>query len=261
MRSVIKMMIVAAAIAGTVTSCKKESTPSPEPPATVDTGVVYMEFFTSVGGSNLILNSQWYKNEHGDSFTVSKFNYYISNVVLNGSDGTADYTEANSYHLIEHSATPSEMAFIMNGVPAGKYKSVTFMIGVDSLHNVSGAQDGALDPAKGNFWSWNTGYIMLKFEGNSPKAPTTGGMLMFHCGGFSGENNVLKTLTLALPNEVEVTKSITPHIHLQADVLSLFKSPNVIDFSTLTTIHMPGANAKKLSDNYANMFTIKYAGI
>lgn len=135
------------------------------------------------------------------------------------------------------------------------------MLGVDSLHNVSGAQSGALDPALGNFWSWNTGYIMLKFEGNSPKAPTTDGQLLFHCGGFSGTNSVLKTITLPLPNAIAVTKSQTPHVHFTTDLLQLFKSPNMIDFSQTTTIHMPGADAKKLSDNYASMFTITYAGL
>jgi hypothetical protein len=40
----------------------------------------------------------------------------------------------------------------------------------------------------------------------------------------------------------------------------MFKAPNVIDFATLNTIHMPGANAKTLADNYADMFTITYAG-
>jgi hypothetical protein len=50
-------------------------------------------------------------------------------------------------------------------------------------------------------------------------------------------------------------------VHLTADVAVLFKSPNVIDFSTINTIHMPGANAKKLADNYANMFTLTYAGL
>lgn len=261
MRSILNSIFVIAICVVSVTSCKKKDNPTPTPTPTVDTGKVYLEFFNEVGGSTLNLNTQLYKNQNGDSFTVSKFNYYISNIVLKGSGTTPDFTEPNSYHLIEHTATPSEMAFYIDKVPGGNYKSVTFMIGVDSLHNVSGAQDGDLDPAKGNFWSWNTGYIMLKFEGTSPKATTAGGIIMLHCGGFSGANSVLKTLTLDMPNEIEVTKGQPNHVHLRADILKLFKSPNVIDFSVTSTIHMPGAEAKKLADNYANMFTITYAGL
>lgn len=261
MKSILRISIIVCLAIFSLSSCKKDTTPAPSAPSTVDTGSVYLEFFNEVGGSKLSLNNQWYKNEHGDSFKVSKFNYYISNIVLNGSGTTANYTEQDSYHLVEHSASAADMAFGLAKVPAGTYKSITFMIGVDSLHNVSGAQTGALDPANGNFWSWNTGYIMLKFEGNSPQAPTTDGMLVFHAGGFSGANSVLKTLTLDLPQAITVTKSSTPHVHLTADVLKMFKSPNVIDFSALTTVHMPGAAAKKLSDNYANMFSVTYAGL
>lgn len=208
-----------------------------------------------------MLNDQWYTNENGDSFTVSKLNYYVSNITFNGSAGTPDYSEPESYRLVEHSATPANMAFPISGVPKGNYKSVTLTIGVDSLHNVSGAQSGALDPANGNFWSWNTGYIMLKMEGNSPSSPEPDGKLMFHCGGFKGADNVVKTITMDFANEIAVTKDQTPHIHVQADILAMFKSPNVIDFSTLSIVHMPGAGAKKLSDNYANMFSVSYAGL
>ena len=251
MKSFIKLSILTFSVIFFAACNKKDDPPAP--------GKTYLEFFNVVGGSNLNLNNQWYRNENGDSFRVTKFNYYISNIKLNGTNG-ATYAEKESYHLIEHSATPSHMAFNMKDVPAGKYKSITFTIGVDSLRNVSGAQDGDLAADKGNFWSWNTGYIMLKFEGNSPKASTPDGMLMMHCGGFSGANSVLKTITLPFPDEIEVTGTATPHIHLQADLLTMFKSPNKISFSNLTTIHMPGADAKKLADNYANMFTVSYAG-
>ena len=205
------------------------------------------------------MNNQWYQNENGDSFKVSTFKYFISNIKLNGS-GNADYTETESYHLVDQS-TGSSMSFDMMNVPTGHYSSITFMIGVDSARNTSGAQTGALDVSTGMFWSWNTGYIMLKFEGTSPQAPTTGGMLMMHAGGFSGNNSVLKTVTLTFDNPIEVTESGVPHIHLQADVLALFKSPNKISFATMNTIHMPGTDAKNFADNYAHMFTVTYAGL
>lgn len=256
MKTIFNLAATAFIAITTLSSCSKKDDPAP-----AVKGKAYMEFFNMAGGSSLNLNNQWYKNANGDSFTVSKFNYYISNVVFHGSSGTADYTEANSYHLIEQMATPSEMAFYLNDVPAGNYSSVSFMVGVDSLHNVSGAQSGDLDPAKGNFWSWSSGYIMLKFEGNSPKSPNPDGMLVLHCGGFSGTNNVLRTITLPFPAAIEVSKSAEPHVHVQADILALFAAPNKIDFAATSTIHMPGPDANKLADNYTHMFSISYAGL
>jgi len=234
-------------------SCSKKDNPAPS-----GNGTVKLEFFNNAGGSSLNLNNQWYVNAHGDSFKVSKFNYYVSNIKLNGSN--VSYTETDSYHLMQQS-DPSTMSFNMASVPTGTYSGITFTIGVDSLHNVSGAQTGALDPTNGMFWTWNTGYIMLKFEGTSPKSTQVDGNLIFHAGGFSGVNNVVRTVTLNFASAITVNTSNINHIHLTADVLALFKSPNVIDFSTMSVMQDPGADAKNFADNYANMFTVSYAGL
>jgi hypothetical protein len=39
-------------------------------------------------------------------------------------------------------------------------------VGVDSIHNVSGAQTGA-PTGERNVLDWNSGYVMAKLEGNS----------------------------------------------------------------------------------------------
>lgn len=254
------LILLIAGIAGMAASCRKDpSNNTTGNTTTTQYGKTKLEFFNNVGSSALNMNTQWYKNENGDSFMVSKFNYYISNVKLTGVNGTANYAEQNSYHLVQQSDASSQ-SFDMANVPYGKYTSITFTIGVDSLMNVSGAQAGALDPLNGMFWDWNTGYIMLKFEGKSPQAKATNEVLQLHLGGFSGANSVVKTVTLSFADPIEVGAN-TPHIHLTADVLALFKAPNKIDFSTISTIMTPGANAKKLADNYANMFTVTYAGL
>ncbi|GAA4458019.1 MbnP family protein [Rurimicrobium arvi] len=247
-------LLTLAAAAG-LSSCKKE-----EPTTITNPGPVTLNFSNKIDSNNLVLDTKWYQNANGDSFTVSKFNYYITNVTLLGAYNTADFAEKDSYHLIEHSSDGSKMSISLGSVPAGTYEGISFMIGVDSLHNVSGAQGGDLDPALGNFWSWTSGYIMLKFEGNSPQAPTTAGQLMFHCGGFSGADNVLKTVKLQLPNPIYTGDNNTPKINLTANVAQLFRSPNKIDFAVTTTIHMPGPAARAMADNYATMFYVSSSG-
>ena len=256
MRSFSNTILVALCCIVSFASCSKKDDPvNPQP----GESSVRLEFFNNVGGSSLSLNDQWYTNAHGDSFKVSKFNYYISNIVLTGSANR--YAETESYHLLQASV-PSSMSFNMAGVPTGTYSSITFTIGVDSLRNVSGAQTGALDPANAMFWTWNTGYIMLKLEGTSPRSTESGGALTFHAGGFTGTNSVVRTVTLPLPNTITVTNATSiNHIHLVADVQALFSSPNQIDFATQASMQMPGADAKKFADNYANMFTVSAAGL
>jgi hypothetical protein len=189
---------------------------------------------------------------------VSKLNYYISNVKLNATNST--YTETDSYHLVQQSDAASR-AFNLGTVPAGTYYSVTFMIGVDSLRNVSGAQTGALDPTNGMFWSWSTGYIMFKMEGISPKSAQPDRSLIYHFGGFTGAYSVLRTVTLNFSTPIKVTTTAENHVHITADLLMLFKSPNIVNFAITSSVQMPGAEAKAMADNYANMFTVTYAGL
>ena len=88
-------------------------------------------------------------------------------------------TIPNTYFLVNQDEEAS-MAIEMDSLPLGLYKSIKFMIGVDSTRNVSGSQTGALDPANGMFWTWNSGYIFLKMEGTSPVIPNTGHNFTFH---------------------------------------------------------------------------------
>ena len=183
--------------------------------------------------------------------------YYISNIKLTKTDNSV-YVVNNSYHLIDLSDSLLSLVKL-SGVPYGNYKAIQFMIGVDSTRNVSGAQTGALDPALGMFWTWSSGYIMAKIEGTSPQSTASANKLEFHIGGFTGVNNVLKLATPSFGlDTAKVSNSITPIIHLSSNLAQWFASPNVIDFSIINTITMPGNNAKKVADNYADMFTVEH---
>lgn len=65
------------------------------------------------------------------------------------------------------------------------------LFGVDSLLQVSGVQSGALDPLKGMYWTWQTGYIQFKMEGILSKDTLGEGLIpiQLHLGGFQGESN------------------------------------------------------------------------
>ena len=100
---------------------------------------------------------------------------------------------------------------------------------------------------------------MAKIEGTSPQSTASGNNLVFHIGGFKGVNNVLKTVSPSFNGDSAiVSTSITPKIHMANDLLQWFESPTTIDFSTLNTIHMSGTDAKTISDNYADMFSVEH---
>jgi len=243
------------------TNCKKDTigpeAPVPLPVVSITTGTLKVGFEPMVGDSGLVFSSKTYTNHAGNTFNVTTWMYYVSNIKLTKTDNSV-VTIANSYFLVDHSSAAGSMISIAN-VPYGNYKAMEFTLGVDSARNVSGAQTGALDPANGMFWTWSSGYIMAKMEGASPQSTDVANKLIFHVGGFSGTNNVLKNINISFDAEVaNVSETISPKVHLTSDLLKWFKAPNVIDFSTLNKVHMPGMNAKKIADNYASMFTFEH---
>ncbi|MBS1637955.1 MAG: hypothetical protein JST26_18730 [Bacteroidetes bacterium] len=260
MKSILQITTILILALG-ITQCKKNKAAEPEPmpaanpPATA--GTLKILFEPMVGDSNLILGAQTYTNSAGNTYTVTMFKYYISNVKITKLDNTV-WSEPNSYHLVDHS-DDNTTTISINNVPFSNYKAIQFMIGVDSARNVSGAQSGDLDPAKDMFWSWNTGYIMAKCEGISPQSTATNHKLEFHIGGFSGSNNTLKIAAPSFNGDTaKVTSVITPTIHMSANLNEWFSAPTVVDFSILSTVNMPGSSAKAIADNYADMFSVEH---
>ncbi len=237
-------------------SCRKKDPPvtqTPDPPSG-PTGQITFAFTNVAGDEPLVLDSTSYVNENGDTFTVSGYAYYISNISLSANDGS-NYTEPESYHLITEAVGTSK-SLTINNIPEGTYTSVRFLIGVDEARNTSGAQTGALDPMHSMFWDWNTGYIMAKLEGHSPQSTGPANFIGFHLGGFRGTESVLRWVTLTFPEPLRITAGETPEAHIKSDLLTWFGTPNIIDFSEVNIIMGPGEASTKIADNYARMFTI-----
>jgi hypothetical protein len=210
-------------------------------------------FNNVVKNNPIVLYDSTYNNPFGEKYTINKFRYYISNISLR--NGSKEFLQKNRSYLIDEKNLQS--LNISFSVPPGNYSSVAFLLGVDSLHNVSGAQDGALDPTNDMFWTWNTGYVMAKLEGNSPSSALVNNKYEFHIGGFSGKYNVLKNISLNFQGEVNFASGKTIEIHINADVDDWWQNPNEIRISEMAAVNAPGKLALKLSDNYAKMFHLK----
>jgi hypothetical protein len=229
-------------------ACKKKDEPVPEP----QTGSMTLEFDNRVDDKTLVLDD-WYLNARGDSFQVSKFNYYISNVVLRNHDGSV-FAVPESYRIIKH---PSARTMSLDNIPAGNYAGIQFMIGVDSTRNVSGAQSGGLDVgyASDMYWSWTTGYIFLKLEGKSPRSGAPSKAITYHIGGYGGPEKTQRVFNIDFSSEAVVDGSRVPRIVLRTNVNELFRTPNLLDVQTVYSQSSPGAGAKAIADNYADMIT------
>lgn len=226
------------------TACKKRTTdPIPAP------GKFAIEFEHKWGMmlAPFSLNTLQVHPMTGDSLTFTTFRYYVSNIKVKKDDGIW-WSEPNSYHIVDLAKTAS-LEIELDDVPAGNYTELQYTMGVDSLRNVSGAQDGALSVTESMFWDWDTGYIMLKAEGTSPDAASN--TFIFHLGGFSGSNNIVTVKTTNFNGEtMTIASDKTPHVHLLANPARLWhSSPSV---STKNKIHEEGAEAKTMALDFYN---------
>jgi hypothetical protein len=212
---------------------------------------VKISFVHTVNHVPLLLDSVTYTNPFAENYTVSKFKYYISNFFLVADKKNIVVKE--SYYLVDEKDTLTKS--ILLKVPAGNYDSLSFLLGVDSLKNVSGAQTGALDPTNDMFWTWNTGYVMAKLEGNSPASTVVNNKVEYHIGGFAGADNVLKKITL--PLTVNINKDTVTEIIIEADINNWWQMPNDILIAANAVCTNPGALAKKIAANYSKMFSVK----
>jgi len=212
---------------------------------------LYIHMKNYVGNELLKLDSVQYKNALGQPYRISKFKYYISNIKLIEAIGYEFYME-NSYLLDQDDE--KSLQIIQKDVPRGTYVAIDFILGVDSIHNCSGIQNGDLDPAKGMFWTWNTGYVFLKLEGKAAASKSPGHLIEYHIGGFHSPNNCIRNVRLKFSKPLIVERD-DPEMTIKVDVAEILKSPVDIDFSKLSSV-TDFHNATMVADNYQDMFSI-----
>jgi len=259
MKKIVSLSLALATLITVFVACNDDETtpPSNNGSTTYNSGSVELNF-ENIAGSVFLdpTGATNYVNASGETFSVTNFRYYISNVIMIKEDGSK-YEVPNSYFLIDANDTNSLKAELSN-IPGGKYTGVEYMIGIDSARNVSGSQIGALDPVNGMFWSWNQGYIFMKLEGNSSVA--TNNFFEFHIGGFIGTNSTLRTATIEFAPSVLIVDGgkREAEIHILTDVLEIFKNPTNWTIAGHSAVTMTGVNANTIATNYADMFSFDH---
>jgi len=247
-----------------IMGCKDDNEPGTDPTVS---GSLHLDFDNVVGNEDLKLNTQTYQNSVGESFTVSIFNYYISNIELLKADGSSFIVpQDSSYFLIRESNEESQKATV-NNVPVGEYTGVRFIVGIDSTRSVAdeSKRKGILDRFSGPtneeamYWDWNPGYIFMKIEGSSPAAvESPNGKYYYHIGGFGGRTvktlNNIQTVKIDFGSKkAVVTTELSPEVRILADVLKIFDGPTQLSITEHTSV-MFDDFSKNIADNYVNMF-------
>ncbi|MBL7914257.1 MAG: hypothetical protein JNL49_04355 [Bacteroidia bacterium] len=246
------LMLVLLATVTLFNACKDDDDDNPTTPTPTVAPKLTIELDHLAGNQKFYLDST-YTTANGDQITASMFKYYISNIEFVKTDNSV-VTIEDTYYYVD--ASDENTWFIdFDSLGTGQFKAIRFLIGVDSTRNCSGAQTGALDPANGMFWSWNSGYIFVKLEATSPSIPTND--LTYHIGGYKGAFVNYRQVELEFDGDIlNLANNTHRELHLVTDVLELFESPTTINVATFpATIMSPNANASIVADNYANMIS------
>ena len=247
-------LLLPVVIAATVlSSCQKELRSDGDPLADHSLNIT----FKAVADADDLVFANSYNNTWGEPYTVSMFKFYICQIKLYNTDSGTSYDVNRDEYFLVNFADNSSTVLKLKAIPR-TYNRIGFVIGVDSIRNVSGAQTGALDPGKGMFWTWNSGYIMAKLEGNSPVSTQPNNKFEYHIGGFSGPDNVVKQVTLSFPlgQAVTMQQGKSSDITITANANAWFFNPNDVELSLTPVCTTPGPLARQIAENYIKMFTV-----
>ena len=212
--------------------------------------IYHLLFQTTVNGSPFSFDSA-YQNQFGETFRVRNFRYYLSHIRLVYEDGKTVSIRI-APHLTNEADSSSKQLHVT--APKGNLTAIQFLLGIDSATNVSGVQSGDLDPAKGMFWIWNTGYIMAKLEGSSLSSKAPGKQYSYDIGGYKPGENAAREINLPLSS---AASHQLPTFIITADIGKWFYGKNDIKISEQPMCHSPGKLAMQVAVNYADMFSIR----
>ena len=175
-------------------------------------------------------------------YEISTLRFYLSNIRFHTVSGSW-ISEENSIHLIDTEVTSSWKIPLPEELLITSIDSVSFMLGIDSATNVSGILEGDLDPIKGMYWAWNSGYINFKVEG---KRSGTKSGFEYHLGGYLPPFSTAREMTLGR----------NPKNKKMILRLQLREFLDALDTNELTEVMIPGADAVRLSDQLSNYFSL-----
>ncbi|MBS1765495.1 MAG: hypothetical protein JSS90_11065 [Bacteroidetes bacterium] len=207
-KALLILIIAASVFAG----CKKEK----------DSGTVTINLKYSVDGVLLEFDTMKYNNQAGNHYSVTRLEYYLSNITFYKSDGSFFKTDLIQY---VNARTSSTNQMVFNDIPNGNYTGITFNIGIDSAHNYTYSLPTTTE---NNNMLWpepmGGGYHFMKLEGYFEDAGSTPGFAT-----HIGTNHCL--VNINHPENFSV-KGNDNNLTLTMNINEWYKNPETYDFNT-----------------------------
>lgn len=235
-----------------LTGCKKEKVDETPAPNTEQKFSFHLH--TKIG-SNAAAYGVQYQDASGRKFNIADFRYYISNIILIKNDGS-EYPLTGKVIL----ANPANNEYELGNIPVASYKGFKFMLGLDSTTNHSDptiylADNPLSIQSPGIHWSWNSGYIFMKVEGQVDTTLAATGPLDLEYFYHVGLDNLKRTIDFST-SAFTVVSGSDYEVGMEFDLLAAL---NNVDMRTENETHSFNnvPLATKIADNWQGAFELE----
>lgn len=154
-------------------------------------------------GNSVRFDDEQVQGANGTRLTFSMLKFYVSNLRVRTTDGAS--VKIGGHHLMD--LTDDETSSISITMPNARIASFDFTVGVDSVLNEQGPQEGALDPRNGMYSTWSTGYVFFKLEGTVESASQPKRVYEIHVGGYKAPYRNMIDVRCTVPATFSATSS------------------------------------------------------
>ncbi len=232
-----------------VSSCNQEETPT-------GPGEVTLNFQGYFGDAPLLMYEQDYAYEADMRTRFQLFHFYVSEVELLPEDPSAgqpvkikDIDLVSFRDVQDENAAREGYTIRAEAVPPGRYSGLRFGIGVsEELNKTQPGDYGPGHVLTDNYWSWATGYVFFKIEGNADinQDGEFEEKLTFHIG----LDDFYRSKTFEQALEVKSGQSLNLDLVVDLRKVLVPSGNEFVDFRQVTQDHTNDPElAKFLADN------------
>ena len=186
---------------------------------------LHIEITPKFSGESLQPASFRYQTSAGETFSITRVSYLVSEFALQHSDGS--WLEiSNSVAWLD--AEQNRNSVRLEKIPAGEFRAVRFSVGLNpNLNHADIAQFPAAHPLNPNLnglhWSWQGGFIFLALEGLWRNSSSQLDGWAYHLARDTNFTRVTLAAPLEITNETRV--------EMDFDLAALLNAPRPLSFA------------------------------
>lgn len=203
-----------------------------------------------VGNSLLEYDNIQYTNAYGNLYSVITLKYFVSDFRFFKADGNSIYVDQEFY--VDALDETSASFLLDTELPADDYTTVSFIFGLSTSKNVSGAYPNPPENAMEWPEPMGGGYHYMKLEGKIDSSGTINNY-QAHTGATMGNQNFINVI---LPASFSTLDKEEMTLNIVMDINKWWATPNELDLNEVTMIMGNQEMQEKLKANGQNVFSI-----